>query len=191
MALIEAASDTLLPVSDDHLLGFLIPLALVDEDLILGRPHVAVEVGLTDVRREGHTYGVPESVVVDELSLLPIHVQLVGVLVEEVWRLEAQRVHADGLDLDEGGVTVQAVAMPGHAEPGLEQGHLVVTDELPLGPAFLTHLGSGVEPGVSTVHAVEHARESTQIPDPGLPLAVDLFALIEDHLHLPVRDRPL
>jgi len=183
---VQPVSYALLPVLDHELFDTLIPLALIQEDLVCRCPHVSVEVRLSYVRRERYPDGFPQSIQVDELPGAPIQGEAVGVLLEQIGHLKAQGVDPDALDLDEGILAVEPIGVSYQAQRRSVQRHLMVLQEDPARSAAVAVPRCGIGPGVLAADAVERAPESTEIPYTALPLVVDLVALVPDHLHLPV-----
>ena len=83
---------------------------------------------LADVGREGNTDGIPQTVVVEELLIPPVDVQLVRVVLDQLWRFKPQRVDSDGFDLDDGFVLIQSVGLSSHVQALASEWYLVIAE---------------------------------------------------------------
>lgn len=155
--------DALFPVPDDHLLDLLVPLALVEEeDFAIFTAQVAVKITLPNVRGEGRVDAVPQPVVVQEPPGLSIQLKIVGVGQDQSRIFKPDSTQPNALDLDDGAVPgVQPIGVARHVQVLIEQGHLVIAQEL-LGPvALLALLGSHGGEGIVALLAIKRAGEST------------------------------
>jgi len=182
--LVDEWVDQFWGVLDGELLGVLVRLVLIDEDhLVDVEVHLIgeeqVDTCLLAMGEQRAFDALPQGVVVDHALTL---VGLDRVPGDQGGLLHPDRAQSNALDLDErADVEDGPVGVPVDQVTGLGvERHLLVGRRQPSAPVAG---GKPSGPALVTAHpAPPPAVEPAHLPQPGLPLGVDVMALLEDGL---------